>query len=159
MISLKFASLRMLTCMLIALGTFAAFSLSSSQAEASTRFPSCKSLLKTYPNGIAKDKRTASKIVRNGYASPQVSKTIYKANAVRLDNDRNGVLCEQRGSTSGNSGAYSQTRNFCEGKFVIDAWDVPSYCDQYLDSYRIRSWCQGAVVIHGDVPSYCRKFL
>ena len=159
MIHLNFASPSRLMCMFIALLALVAFSLSSVPAEASTRFTSCKSLLKTYPNGIAMNKRAASQIIRNGYASPQVSKRIYRANAARLDDDNNGVLCEQGGSTSGNSGAYSQTRDFCEGKVVIDEWDVPSYCDKYLDSYMIRSWCQGAVVIYGDVPSYCNKFV
>lgn len=125
----------------------------------SKKFASCAALLKSYPSGVAKDARSASRAERAGYEYPDISASVYRANSSRLDRNRNGVLCEQESGGAGDSGGNAQTRSLCEGFFVIDAWNVPGYCDSYLDSDRIRSWCQGVRVIYGDVPSYCRKFL
>lgn len=61
----------------------------------STRYASCADLLAKYPNGVAQSKAKARAAVREGFARPQVSSSLYKTNNGRLDRDRDGVMCEQ----------------------------------------------------------------
>lgn len=62
------------------------------------KFTSCDRLLVEYPNGVARNKQAANRAVRNGFARPRVSASLYKTNSKRLDRNRNGVLCQQRAS-------------------------------------------------------------
>lgn len=61
----------------------------------STRYSSCADLLAKYPNGVAQSKAKARAAVRDGFARPKVSSSLYKTNNGRLDRDRDGVMCEQ----------------------------------------------------------------
>lgn len=63
----------------------------------SVRYSSCAALLSKYPNGVAQSKATARAAVRDGFARPYVSKSLYTTNNRRLDRDKDGVMCEQSG--------------------------------------------------------------
>lgn len=59
-------------------------------------FKSCKQLRADYPAGIAKNKRAARKIVKQGYRKPIVCKRVYLQVRKSLDPNRNRVACEIR---------------------------------------------------------------
>ena len=60
------------------------------------KFANCAALLEEYPNGVAKSRKARNKAVREGFARPKVSKSLYTANGARLDRDKDGVMCEQK---------------------------------------------------------------
>lgn len=68
----------------------------SSYAAPMTRYSNCAALLKDFPNGVANNKRSASRAVAVGNRRPAVRPRIYRENASRLDRDRDGVACQQR---------------------------------------------------------------
>ena len=55
---------------------------------AATSFENCDSLKIIYPNGVAKDQRSAA-----DYGS-FVSPDLYSVNGKRLDRDKDGIMCE-----------------------------------------------------------------
>ena len=59
------------------------------------KFANCAALLEGYPNGVAKSRKARNAAVREGFARPKVSKSLYKTNGARLDRDKDGVMCEQ----------------------------------------------------------------
>lgn len=59
-------------------------------------FSSCKQLRADYPAGIAKNKRAAKQIVKQGYRKPIVCKRVYLQVRTSLDPNRNRVACEIR---------------------------------------------------------------
>ena len=126
---------------------------------AAKQFTSCDRLLSEYPNGVARSKKAANAAVRDGFARPKVSAAVYKTNSGRLDRDKDGVMCEQGGTSRGSQGSgsdFTSSRDFCLGKAVIDRWDIPSSCNGVLrDDYATQEWCRGAKVIYGKVPDYC----
>jgi hypothetical protein len=60
-----------------------------------TRYTSCDKLLVVYPSGVARDPAAADAAQAAGMNRPTVNRGTYKANAGRLDRDRDGVACEQ----------------------------------------------------------------
>lgn len=120
------------------------------------KFSSCKALNKVYPNGVTYSNSSARNAVADGWRKPRVAAGVFQAN-LQLDREGNGVLCGRRDRAGSNSEPASREREFCEGRFGLDPWNVPEYCDWHLDSYRVQSWCQGAYVIYQEVPSYCRR--
>jgi hypothetical protein len=71
-------------------------------------FSSCDRLWNEYPNGVAGSKKAANTAVRNGFARPRVSASLYRTNSGRLDRDKDGVMCEQGGATRANDSAEIQ---------------------------------------------------
>lgn len=67
----------------------------SASAAPMKRFSSCAALLKEFPAGVAKDKRSAARAVQAGNRRPVVRPEIFRVNASRLDRDKDGVACEQ----------------------------------------------------------------
>ena len=61
------------------------------------KYANCASLLKDYPDGVAKSKKARNAAVRDGFDRPKVNKTLYVTNGARLDRDKDGVMCEQGG--------------------------------------------------------------
>lgn len=64
------------------------------------KYSSCSDLLKKYPNGVAKNKKARNTAVREGFAKPKVSKSLYNTNGSRLDRDKDGVMCKQEGKAA-----------------------------------------------------------
>ena len=73
----------------------AAVVLATPAAAAAKKYSSCDKLLASYPAGIARDAQAAQAAQAAGMIAPTVNRAIYKANAGRLDRDRDGVACEQ----------------------------------------------------------------
>lgn len=88
-------SMRIVIAGLVIALTFAWAAPGHAAMPMSTKYASCADLLAVYPNGVAQSKAKARAAVRNGFARPRVSSTLYKANNGRLDRDRDGVMCEQ----------------------------------------------------------------
>jgi Excalibur calcium-binding domain len=70
-------------------------------ASAATQFSSCEELVKVWPSAPAKDEKSRTKYIKwkldNYYTvliAIVVRPAIYKQN-VRLDNDKDGILCEE----------------------------------------------------------------
>lgn len=59
-------------------------------------YSSCVALLKDYPAGVAKNKRSADRAVASGQRRPPVRPKVYRENSNRLDRDKDGVVCEQQ---------------------------------------------------------------
>ena len=72
---------------------------------AAKKYLTCADLLKKNPNGVAENKKARNKAVKNGFAKPKVSKSLYKKNSKRLDSNKNGVMCEQKAGTTSSSTA------------------------------------------------------
>jgi hypothetical protein len=62
---------------------------------AAKKYTSCDKLLVVYPSGVARDPAAADAAQAAGMNRPTVNRGTYKANAGRLDRDRDGVACEQ----------------------------------------------------------------
>ena len=133
------------------------------QATQSTaaNFSSCDRLLSQYPDGVAQSKAAANKAVRNGFAKPDVSASLYRTNASRLDRDRDGVMCEQPrsgGNSQSQTTPYNETRDYCEGQATIDLWNVPASCNAVLREVpSIQNWCRGAKVMYSSLPVFCNR--
>jgi len=61
-------------------------------AASARSFKSCESLVATYPNGVAKNKKSANRWVARGYGKPRVNTKVYRRNAGDLNTSR-GVIC------------------------------------------------------------------
>ena len=59
-------------------------------ATGAERFDDCASLLKKFPNGVARSRLTAAG------TGAHIDAAIYAKNSSRLDRDKDGVMCEQR---------------------------------------------------------------
>lgn len=60
-------------------------------------YSSCDALHKDFKHGVAKNARSASKQVRDGYGRPATgkkAKAVYATNSSRLDRDKDGTACE-----------------------------------------------------------------
>ena len=57
------------------------------------KFANCEALNKTYPGGVAKNKKATNRGGESSYI-PVVSLKIYKAN-VSKDRDKDGIACER----------------------------------------------------------------
>ena len=73
----------------------AAVMLATPATAAGKKYGSCDKLLAVYPTGVARDAQAAQAAQAAGMIPPAVNRAIYKANAGRLDRDRDGVACEQ----------------------------------------------------------------
>ena len=85
------------------------------------KYSSCADLLEEYPNGVAKNKKARNKAVKGGFAKPKVSKSLYNTNGARLDRDKDGVMCEQTGTSSSSRGplpdiADVMQKTWCEAE-------------------------------------------
>lgn len=65
----------------------------ASQAFAKS-YESCDALREKFPNGVAKNKKAVTKVLKDGAARPKISAALYKVNGKRLDRDKDGVMCE-----------------------------------------------------------------
>jgi hypothetical protein len=83
------------------------------------KYSSCADLLKKYPNGVAKNKKARNKAVKGGFAKPKVSKSLYKQNSGRLDRDKDGVMCEQEGTSQTESEPTPTPTPNTEASFTI----------------------------------------
>lgn len=68
----------------------------TSQGAARVRFSSCGELRSVFPTGVAASAVAATRAVRNGLARPVVRPAVYAAARVRLDKDRDGLMCGVR---------------------------------------------------------------
>ena len=73
----------------------AAIMMATPAGAAAKKYSSCDKLLAVYPAGIARDAQAAAAAQAAGMIAPTVNRALYKANAGRLDRDRDGVACEQ----------------------------------------------------------------
>ena len=85
------------------------------------KYSSCADLLEKYPNGVAKNKKARNKAAKGGFAKPKVSKSLYKKNNRSLDRDKDGVMCEQTGTSSSSRGplpdiADVMQKTWCEAE-------------------------------------------
>ena len=62
---------------------------------AAKKYASCALLLEKHPKGVAKNKKARNRAVNIGFAKPRVSKRLYRNNGARLDENNDGVMCEQ----------------------------------------------------------------
>ena len=83
-------------------------------ATGAQRFDDCASLLKKFPDGVARSRLAAAG------TGAHVDAAIYTANSNRLDRDKDGVMCEQRGSPSparpGRGGTDQQRRKAAQSR-------------------------------------------
>lgn len=63
-------------------------------ADATSKFTSCDQMHKVYKYGVAKDKRSQDRAVREGMYRPSLKPTVYAASYKTLDRDKDGVMCE-----------------------------------------------------------------
>lgn len=63
-------------------------------ADATTKFTSCDQMHKVYKYGVAKDKSSQSRAVKDGMYRPALKPTVYAASYKTLDRDKDGVMCE-----------------------------------------------------------------
>lgn len=63
-------------------------------AMAVTKFTSCDQMHRVYKYGVAKDKASQSRAVREGMYRPALKPTVYAASYKTLDRDKDGVMCE-----------------------------------------------------------------
>lgn len=68
----------------------------TSHAEMAPAASSCSQIRGDYPNGVAKNKKAANTVVRQGFERPIVCKRLYLKVYKSLDRDRNRVVCETR---------------------------------------------------------------
>jgi hypothetical protein len=61
---------------------------------APTQFKNCASMHKVYKHGVAKDKKSQQRAVKNGAYKPVVKKVVYDNSYKSLDRDKDGVMCE-----------------------------------------------------------------
>lgn len=61
---------------------------------ATTKFTSCDQMHRVYKYGVAKDKRSQDRAVREGMYRPALKPTVYAASYKTLDRDKDGVMCE-----------------------------------------------------------------
>jgi hypothetical protein len=66
----------------------------SGAVQATTKFTSCDQMHKVYKHGVAKDKRSQDRAVREGMYRPALKPTVYAASYKTLDRDKDGVMCE-----------------------------------------------------------------
>ena len=110
-----------ITSLLAVTGTAAPVAATGTTAK---KYANCDALLKAYPNGVAKSPKARRTAVREGFAKPEVSKTLYKANGARLDRDKDGVMCEQAGSSRGSREPFpdligsAMQKPWCEGELL-----------------------------------------
>ena len=71
-----------------------------SQSPGARSYASCAALWKSYPAGIARDQKARAAAVEDGFRAPKVSAAVYRANRVRLDRDRDGVVCPRKASAT-----------------------------------------------------------
>ncbi len=69
---------------------------SVSQAEMTAGKTSCSQLRQDYPKGVAKTKKAANRVVKQGYQRPIVCKRLFLKVNRTLDPNRNRVVCETR---------------------------------------------------------------
>lgn len=67
-----------------------------SQAEMTAGTASCSQLRQDHPNGVAKTKKAANRVVKQGYRRPIVCKPLYLQVRRALDPNGNRVVCEIR---------------------------------------------------------------
>lgn len=58
------------------------------------KFTSCDQMHKLYEYGVARDKASQSRAVKDGMYRPALKPTMYAASYKTLDRDKDGVMCE-----------------------------------------------------------------
>jgi hypothetical protein len=86
--------MRRIFALVIAGALLATMTVGTASAAPMKRYPNCAALLKAYPAGVAKDRRSAVAAVKDGQRRPAVRPKVYRDNA-RLDRDKDGTACEQ----------------------------------------------------------------
>jgi hypothetical protein len=81
---------------LVMAGAFVPTTASAEPMPTGAAASSCKQLRADYSAGIAKNAKSARKVVKKGYRRPLVCPRVYKQIKGSLDPNRNGVACEVR---------------------------------------------------------------
>ena len=71
-----------------------AFFASSGLGGASLKFTSCDQMHLVYKYGVATNKASQSRAVREGAHRPALKPLVYSASNKTLDRDKDGVMCE-----------------------------------------------------------------
>lgn len=90
--------MKILVNLVLAVGVAATPALLASPSAAApmATYTSCKQLRAEYSGGIAKTKKAANKVVKDGYRRPIVCPRVYAQVSARLDPNANKVACESR---------------------------------------------------------------
>jgi len=123
------------------------------------KYSSCADLLKTYPNGVAKNKKAQAKAVKNGNAKPAVSLSLYNTNGARLDRDKDGVMCEQEGASQTESEPTPSTEaSFTllpTGVVLVDAFLAALADTGKIDEKEGQLFWVGIKTFTSDPFTYC----
>lgn len=65
-----------------------------SVTQATSKFTSCDQMHKVYKYGVARDKASQSRAVKEGMFRPALKPSVYAASYKTLDRDKDGVMCE-----------------------------------------------------------------
>jgi len=84
-------TIRLIAAGVVAVGLLAWW---PSAPSASQRFTSCDQMHKVFKYGIAKDKKSQKRAIKEGMYRPGLRPSVYAASYKTLDRDRDGVMCE-----------------------------------------------------------------